>query len=86
MPEQDKPVKLTVQIHDRALYRAVRHLAVEQDRSLREIVVEALRSWVLKQEEQEDLAAIAETEGEENYSWDHVRAELHQGREGDRVA
>lgn len=86
MDKPDKPIKLTVQIHDKALYRAVRHLSVEQDRSLKEIVTEALREWVFRQEEKEDVAAIAETEGEESYPWEQVKAELHAAREGERVA
>lgn len=72
----DKPIKLTVQIHDKALYKALRHLAVEQDRSVKELVTEALRDWVLKQEELEDLAAIRESEGEPTVSWEEVKAEL----------
>ncbi len=86
MADEQKPIKLTVQIHDRALYRAVRHLAVEQERSLREIVVEALQAWVQRQEEMEDLRAIHETQGEESYPWDQVKRELRTNHEGEQVA
>ncbi|MHB0869700.1 MAG: hypothetical protein ACYC66_03045 [Chloroflexota bacterium] len=86
MTEQEKPVRLTVQLDDRRLYRALRHLAIEQDRSLRDIVVEALREWVLKQEGLEELEVIRETEGEESYPWEQVKAERKQARKDERVA
>jgi len=59
---------------------------MEQDKSLREIVVEALQAWVHRQEEMEDLAAIHETEGEESYPWDQVKRELHTRKQDERVA
>ncbi|MBI4505050.1 MAG: hypothetical protein HY691_05910 [Chloroflexi bacterium] len=74
----DKPVKLTVVLDDRALYRAVRHAAIEQDRPVREIVAEALRRWLEWYEEQEDLAAIAEVEGEETVPWEEAKARLEE--------
>ncbi|MBI2863742.1 MAG: hypothetical protein HYX94_04185 [Chloroflexi bacterium] len=84
MTSIEKPVKLTVSLDDKALYKAIRHAAIEQDRSIKEIVVEALRDWLRKQEEEEDLAAIAETEGEETYSWQQVKAEMREARDEQR--
>ena len=56
--------RITVDLGSERLYRAVRVLAAAQGRPLRDVVSEALRDWVEKQEEMEDVAAIAATEGE----------------------
>ena len=56
--------RLTVDLGSPALYRSVKVLAAYQGRPLRDIVAEALRDWVEKQEELEDLAAIADVEHE----------------------
>ena len=85
MVASDKPVKLTVTLDDRNLYRALRHAAVERDQPLREIVIEALREWLERQEEQEDLAAVAETEGEPTFPWEQVKAEMRAARESERA-
>ena len=58
------------------LYRAVRVLAAAQGRPLREVVAEALRDWVEKQEDLEDLAAIAEVRHEPTRPLREVLAEL----------
>ena len=76
----DKPVRLTVTLSDPALYRAIRHAAIERDRPVREIVAEALREWLERQEEQEDLAAIAEAEGKPTIPWEQVKAEMQAMR------
>ncbi|MBI2941122.1 MAG: hypothetical protein HYY04_11860 [Chloroflexi bacterium] len=81
MATTEKPVKLTVNLGDRELYRAIRHAAIERDRPVREIVVEALREWLERQEEKEDLAAIAGAEGEPTVPWEQVKAELRQRRD-----
>ena len=80
MATSEQPVKLTVTLNDRALYRAIRHMAIERERPVREIVAEALREWLERQEEQEDLAAVAEAEGEPTIPWEQVRAEMHNSR------
>ena len=85
MVTTEKPVKLTVNIRDRNLYRAVRHAAIERDQPVREIVIEALRQWLERQEEQEDVAAIAQTEGEETYPWEQVKREMHEARDSMRA-
>jgi hypothetical protein len=56
--------RITVDLGNSALYRSVKVLAAYQGKPLREIVVEALKDWVDKQEELEDLRAIAEVEHE----------------------
>lgn len=59
-----KTAKLTVDIGDPRLYKAIKILAIERGMTLREVVVEALRDWIRKQEDLEDLAAIEEVRGE----------------------
>jgi hypothetical protein len=54
--------RVTVDLGSAALHRRVKVLAAYQGRPLREIVVEALKDWLEKQEELEDLQAIAEVE------------------------
>jgi hypothetical protein len=76
----DRPIKLTVSLDDRELYRALRHAAVERDQPLREIVIQALRDWLAKYEDEPDAEAVAETEGEESIPWDQVRQEMRQAR------
>ncbi|HLC29443.1 MAG TPA: hypothetical protein VJM51_01510 [Dehalococcoidia bacterium] len=77
----EKSLKITVSLGDKELYRAIRHAAIEQDKTLREVVVEALQEWLERQEELEDLAAIAEAEGEETLPWEKVKAEMREARE-----
>jgi len=76
----EKAKKLTIVLNDKELYRAIKHAAVEQDRPMREIIIEALREWLERQEEQEDLAAIAEVEGEPTVPWEQVKAEMREAR------
>lgn len=53
-------MKVTFDLADAALYRAVKVEAARGDRSVREIVEEALREWLERQEEAEDRAAATE--------------------------
>ena len=89
MPTANKPRRPTVTINDTDLYQALRLAAAERDKSIRQIVVEALRDWLHKQEyleDQEDLAAIAQTDGEETYPWEQVKHEMRQARESSRAS
>ena len=52
--------RMTVDLGNPKLARAVRVLAAAQGRPLRDIVAEALRDWIEKQEELEDLAGLEE--------------------------
>ncbi len=62
---QIKGTRITVDLGSERLYRAVRVLAAAQGRPLRDVVSEALRDWIEKQEEVEDLAAIEATKDDE---------------------
>lgn len=81
MATTEKPIKITVALDDKELYRAIKHAAIERDLTLREIVTEALQEWLEKQEEIEDLSAIAQAEGEETIPWEQVRSEMRAARE-----
>ncbi|HEX5501912.1 MAG TPA: hypothetical protein VFW96_04785 [Thermomicrobiales bacterium] len=80
-----KSARLTVDLGDRQLYRAIRHAAIERDQPVRRIVVEALREWLERQEEEDDLSAIAEVEDDLTVPWDDVREEMRAAREGRRA-
>jgi hypothetical protein len=59
---------------------------VERAVPLREIVTEALREWLDRYEEIEDLRAIdeaiQEAAGDPGISWDEMKAELHAAERG----
>lgn len=67
--------RITVDLKSERLYRAVRVLAAAQGRPLRDVVSEALRDWIEKQEELEDLAAIEATKDEELVPLEDARRE-----------
>ncbi len=53
-------MKVTFDLADAELYRAIKVEAARADRSVREIVEEALREWLERGEDAEDAAAAAE--------------------------
>ena len=85
MATTEKPIKITVTLDDKKLYRAIRHAAIERDMTLRQIVTEALQEWLEKQEEIEDLSAIALAESEETIPWEQVRSDLRAARVSKRA-
>jgi plasmid stability protein len=50
-------VKVTLDLVDAELYRAIKVEAARRDRSVRDIVEEALAQWLERLEEEEDAAA-----------------------------
>jgi len=76
--ERVKGTRITVDLGNDRLYRAVRVLAAAQGRPLRDVVVEALRDWIEKQEELEDLAAIEEVRHEPTRPLREVLAEMEE--------
>ncbi len=72
---QIKGTRITVDLGSERLYRAVRVLAAAQGRPLRDVVSEALRDWIEKQEELEDLAAIEEVKDDELVPLEDARRE-----------
>jgi len=68
--------RVTVDLGSVALHRRVKVLAAYQGRPLREIVVEALKDWLEKQEEMEDLQDFVAAAGEAGRPLREVMAEL----------
>ncbi|MDA8202563.1 MAG: hypothetical protein M0Z49_07365 [Chloroflexi bacterium] len=52
-------MKTTLEL-DAGLYRAVKVEAARADRSIRDVVEEALRGWLERREDEEDLASAME--------------------------
>lgn len=71
-----KTAKITVDLGDTELYKAVKILAIERGITLREVVVEALKDWVEKQEELEDIKSIREVENEPSRPIEEYLAEI----------
>jgi hypothetical protein len=59
MAVANRSSKITVDLRDPELYHEVRLAALELNRSVRDIVVEALRQWLDRQEQAEDEYDIA---------------------------
>ena len=76
--ERVRGTRITVDLGSDRLNRAVRVLAAAQGRPLRDVVVEALRDWIEKQEELEDLAAIEEVRHEPTRPLREVLAEMEE--------
>ncbi|MGI8855532.1 MAG: hypothetical protein ACR2JW_07265 [Thermomicrobiales bacterium] len=85
MATTEKPIALTVRVDNSALAYAIRTLAAEQHRSVDEIVDEALRNWLARQEDLEDLEALAAVEGESTIPWEQVKEEMRQSRANARA-
>ncbi|MGH2406819.1 MAG: hypothetical protein ACRDF7_01910 [Candidatus Limnocylindrales bacterium] len=52
-------MKVTLDLADPQLYKAIKIEAVKHDRSLRDVVEEALAQWLERLEDEEDAAAAA---------------------------
>ncbi|HLB28855.1 MAG TPA: hypothetical protein VJM69_01845 [Dehalococcoidia bacterium] len=74
--EATKGTRITVDLGNEKLARAVRVVAAYEGRPLREVVAEALRDWIEKQEEMEDLQDFLAAEGEPGRPLEEIMAEL----------
>lgn len=70
--------KITVDLGDDELYRAIKIAAIENRASLREVVVEALKDWLRRQEELEDLRDYQEAKDEPTRPFREFLAELKE--------
>jgi len=68
--------RITVDLRSERLYRAVRVLAAAQGRPLRDVVSEALRDWIEKQEEMDDVADFVAAEGQPGQPLEQVMREV----------
>ena len=73
---QIKGTRMTVDLGNERLYRTVRVLAAAQGRPLRDVVAEALRAWIEKQEDMEDVADFIAAEGEPGQPLEPVMREV----------
>lgn len=72
---------LIAHLPDEAVAAAMRTLADERGMAADALVILALREWLERQEELEDIAAIDEVAGDtERYRWEQVREEMRQAR------
>ncbi len=71
-----KTTKITVDLGSPALYKAVKIPAIERGLTPREVVVEALKDWIAKQEDLEDLAAFDQASGEPTRPVEELLAEV----------
>lgn len=76
----ERPPRLTVEISDRDLLRAVKHASVDTNKPLKDIVSEALRDWLDRQEDEDDQRVIEERRNQETVPWEQVKAEMQQAR------
>ena len=85
MAAVDEPTGLTVELSDRELYQVIRRVAAERGQPLSEIIDDALREWLEREEEREDLEAIAGVEDEPTVPWEQVKAEMRAARAVERA-
>jgi hypothetical protein len=83
----DKSARLTVDLGDRELYRALRFASVDLDRPIRDIVISALREWLERYEDEKAAKGIDEArrdvlEGrDELVPWEEALARIQAARE-----
>lgn len=75
-----RPPKLTIEVPDAGLLRAVKHASVDADRPIKDIVIEALREWLERREDAEDVTAMNEVAGDERIPLSTVREDLARRR------
>jgi len=80
-----KDTRITVDLKSDDLYRAVRIAAIDRGTSVTEMVCEALKEWLRKEEEREDLEAYREVKGEPSRPIDEFLTEIGENR-GELVA
>lgn len=72
--------KVTIVFDDDELYTAIKVLAARRNRTLKELVTEALAAWLEAQEEAEDAIlareALAEYREKGGLPWEEVKARL----------
>lgn len=75
-----KDTRITVDLKSDDLYRAVRVAAIDRGTSVTEMVCEALKEWLRKEEEKEDLEAYREVKDEPSRPMDEFLAEIGESR------
>jgi hypothetical protein len=76
--DKARGTRITVDLGNQTLARALRVLAAAQGRPLRDVVAEALREWMERQEDLEDLALIEEVRQEPTRPFREILAEMNE--------
>lgn len=84
MATVEKAKTLIAHMPDPAVAAAMRTLADERGMTADALIILALREWLERQEELEDIAAMDEVMGEPTIPWEQARAELHAAWEDRR--
>jgi len=75
-----KNTRVTVDLKAEELHRAVRVAAIDRNASVSDIVCQAIKDWLAKEEEKEDLEAYREVKDEPSRSLDEFLAEIGECR------
>ncbi len=75
-----KDTRITIDLKDEEFYRSVRIAAIDRGTSMTEMVCEALKDWLRKEEEKEDLEAYREVKYESARSLDDFLADIGESR------
>ena len=75
-----KDTRITINLKDEEFYRAVRIAAIDRGTSMTEMVCEALKDWLRKEEEKEDLEAYREVKDEPTRPLDDFLADIGESR------
>lgn len=86
MTTTPKPHKLAVTLDDPELVDTIREITADQHLITSQVVTKLIRRALDALEREVDLAAIAETEGEETYPWEQFKAGMEQARQGGHAA
>ena len=82
MATGERPAKLTIVLDDRDLCHAIKAAAIERDQPVRAIVAQALREWLERHEELEDLRAIEEaikeTGDDPGVPWEEMKRQMRE--------
>lgn len=78
MTTGSRRAKITVDLGDPALVKTIRHVAVEQDRTVQAIVIEALRKWLEELEDEEDSAVLRARRGGPTVPRGQVKGEIRE--------
>jgi hypothetical protein len=75
-----KDTRVTVDLKGEELYRAVKAAAIDRNASVSDIVCQAIKDWLVREEEKEDLEAYREVKDEPSRPLDEFLAEIGEVR------
>ena len=75
-----KDTRITIDLKDDELYRAVRVAAIDRGTSMTDMVCDVLKDWLRKEDAREDLEAYREARGDSARPIDKFLAEIGESR------